>query len=133
MQKSHRVVRDEINYCNLSVYEFNGIRFVARTESATELRLEPIEVEEIPQFVTHLRIAVASNFAMNWVDIYVLDKKDIRPLCEMYSSIMNRRIRVLGSARILGEWLPSGELFKTRLLDEFYDNISKEEIEHYRF
>lgn len=133
MQKSHYVIRDDINYCNLSVYEFAGIRFVSRTENAGDLGLEPIEVEEIPQFVTHLRITVSCRTEFSCRDIYVLDKKDIRPLCRAYGFNTRRLMQVVGAARILGEWLPSGELFKTRLLDEFYDNISKEEIEHYRF
>lgn len=133
MQKSHRVIRDDINYCNLSVYEFAGIRFVSRTENAGDLGLEPIEVEEIPQFVTHLRITVSCRTEFSCRDIYVLDKKDIRPLCKAYGSNTRRLMRVVGAARILGSWSNGEPLSVVRTLDYYYENESKENIEHYSF
>lgn len=133
MQKSHRVIRDEINYGNLSVFEFAGIRFAARSESASDLGLTPVEVEEIPQLVTHLRIDISSRIESNWHSIYVLDKKDIRPLCKAYSSIMRRRMRVLGTARIFADWQNGEPLFNIRTLDYYYKDESNEEIEKYSF
>jgi hypothetical protein len=133
MKKSHRIIRDEINYGNLSVFEFAGIRFVARSESASDLGLTPIEVEEIPQLVTHLRIDISSRIEYNWHSIYVLDKKDIIPLCKAYSGTTRRRMRVLGAARILGDWTNGEALVTVRTLDHYYENESKENIEHFSF
>jgi len=133
MQKSHNFIRDGANYRNFSVFEFAGIRFVAYAKIADELDLEPIEVDEIPQFITHLRIAINSKSQLVWYDIYVLNKDDIRSLCEKYSRVMKRKVRVLGASRILGNWRNGEPVFNVRTLDYYYENESKENIEHYSF
>ena len=133
MQKSHQVIRDEINYGNLSVYEFAGIRFVASVESASDLALEPIEVDEIPQFITHLRIAVSYRTEFSGHHLYVLDKKDIRLLCKVFGSNLRRRMLVIGGARILPRHHNGKEVAVTRTLVYYYENEPKENIEHYSF
>ncbi len=135
MATSHRIVRDDIDYCNLSVYEFNGIRFVSHTENAGYLRCQPIDVDDIPPFITHIRVAITSNRVFgDWVDIYVLNKKDIRELCRMYAATIGVRCRVLGYGLILGVWLPSGELTGSfRKIQDFYPDVSQEELEKYSF
>ncbi len=117
----------------LSLFELQGMRFVAYSTSAAALNLNPIDIEELPDFITHLVMSVnkKSNALFGNHDLYVVNKADLKPLGDCLS-LDYSIVSIEGRARVLSFW-EKGTAVKHRTLDEFYTNITPEERTNYSY
>jgi len=110
----------------LSLFELQGMRFVARPTSGLALNFKPIDID-----VLVLSVDKQSNMLLDEHDLYVLDKADLKPLGNRLS-LNYPIVSIGGMARLLSFW-EQGAVTKHRTLDEFYTNITSEERERYSY
>jgi hypothetical protein len=122
----------EINFGQLVIAELDGTIFAIDEMYAKIHGISFTVVEEIPEFVftPTLWIQRSSSQAI----VHVFDKKDLGPLGVALSGIDKvDRVDANHKARILQIW-KNGEAFSERkTIDEFYLDMTPEEIEASRF
>lgn len=126
----------DVNYGPLVVAELNGIKFAMQDWRAKQLGFKLVEVEEIPEFLTELKLVM--QYAVAQIDAYVFDKADIKPLGEALSLVDTlgghpSRVDAVYMARILMMWERGVVASEQRGIDHFYSNLTEAEIEGGQF
>lgn len=120
--KSIRHITDTTNYGELSVYEIDGIRFVAGSyipeKIAQQFKFEPIDVDSIPSFVDHMYLQLNRDDSISSLAVYVLDKKDLMILGEKFKDLFDS-VYLCACARLLVIWSAGVQLHKYKL-SHFY-------------
>lgn len=125
----------DVDFGTLVIAELAGIKFATEDWRATQLDLSFVETEEpedIPAFLDDLKVVI--NWGNTQIYVYPFNKADIKPLGLAFSAHRpDCRIDVQHRARILMMWEGGGVTCEQRTIDEFYLDMTPEEIERSRF
>lgn len=126
----------ELNFGTLVVAELNGVQFAIEDWRAKQLGLKFAEEGEIPEFFDDLKLVM--QYAVAQIYVYPFNKADIKPLGKALSELdglggLPERVDVQHSARILMMWKQGAVFSEQKTIDEFYSDMTEEEIERSRF
>lgn len=125
---AQNIIRGDINYGLLVVAEIAGIRFVTEAHRAEKLRLTTLDDEDVPEFNTALCVETQFPNGLNTARHHVLDNRDVRWLGEALSKHTQMEVRVIAGARILARYKDGKLVGDIRQLDDFYSDLTADEI-----
>lgn len=132
MPTAKSLIRDNINYGIVGVYQIGEIQFVCSAHYAEAMKAPEVPVDEIPEFDDTVTIRLPAIDTPNeWV-LHPLRKRDILPLAQAVSSTRGMTVFITAHARNLAI-IQGGLIKQMRSIVEFYDNLSDEEIKKASF